>query len=215
MKIKALLLDFDGTIVSKDMLSEVIDIVGKKEESEKIDELFQSGELLGLSALVERINLLKNTSVDRIKEKVKEDLSLMDGARELISHCKSNTIITILASGSITPILEVYKDELGIDYIVGSQPEIVDGKIAGISLRSYPDPKEGHFKVVGISTVLKEQNISIENTCAIGDSRGDIPMFEMAQIAMAIHPKGGIGKYADHIISDLHQGLSIIEEENS
>lgn len=37
MTLKALLLDFDGTLVTRDMLSEVIDLVGQKMESEQID----------------------------------------------------------------------------------------------------------------------------------------------------------------------------------
>lgn len=59
MRPQALLLDFDGTLVTRDMLSEATDLVGKKAESELLDRQFQSGQLPGLSALIARINLLK------------------------------------------------------------------------------------------------------------------------------------------------------------
>lgn len=211
MNVKALLLDFDGTLVTRDMLSEVIDLVGKKEESEQIDRDFQTGQLPGLSALITRINLLKGVSVDQVQDKVKEDLALITGAKELLAHCKSNGIVTILASGSITPILEVYKQEIGIDYIVGSEPVIENSVIQGISDENYPDPKQGHFKVVGITKILNQLGIQHNQTVAIGDGRGDLPMFELAEVAIAINPKGGIEEYAQYQVSDLYQALEIIK----
>lgn len=208
--IKALLLDFDGTLVERDMLSEVIDLVGKKEESERIDHEFQTGKLQGLSGLIARINLLKGVSVDQIQSKVREDLALMAGARELIQHCQVNQIITILASGSITPILEVYQWELGIDYIVGPTPHVKDSKIEGITKSDFP--RDGHFKVVGIKAIIDKLGIHKDQCVAIGDGRGDLPMFELAHTTIAINPKGGIEEFADYVVSDLFQVVEILEK---
>lgn len=208
MPAQVLLLDFDGTIVTKDMLSEVIDLVGKKHQSEVIDKEFQAGKLPGLSALISRINLLKGVSVEQIQAKVKQDLALIPGTRELLAFCKQQKIVTILASGSIVSILEVYQQELGIDYLVGSQPEISQGKIIGISQDDYPP--QGHFKVVGITSILENLELSQAQIVAIGDGRGDIPMFELATTKLAINPKGGIEEFAEYVITDLNQALSII-----
>lgn len=41
--IKAVLIDFDGTIVSKDILDVVCEIVGKEEESNKLNKEFHAG----------------------------------------------------------------------------------------------------------------------------------------------------------------------------
>ncbi len=209
MTIKALLMDFDGTLVSKDMLSEVIGLVGKKEESEQIDQDFQTGKLKGLEGLIARINLLKDVSVEQIQNKVKEDLALIKGARELVHFCNQHRIEIILASGSITPILDVYCDEIGINHTVGSEPQIKDGNIQGISEDDYP--KEGHFKVVGIEKILEEYKISKDESVAIGDGRGDLPMFELAAKAIAINPRGGIEEHADKKVDDLHQAREIIQ----
>ena len=48
---KIFLFDFDGTIVTEDILDVVCDIVGKKEESRIINEKTYTGELTGLQLL--------------------------------------------------------------------------------------------------------------------------------------------------------------------
>lgn len=213
MTIKALLLDFDGTLVTKDMLSEVIDLVGKKQESEQINADFHAGKLTGIQPLISRINLLVGVTTEQITDKVREDLSLLPGARELIAYCKSNEISIILASGSIETILEVYKEELGIEYLVGSKPKIAEGRIQGITRAEYPE--NGHFKVVGISKILTKLGIVPTECMAVGDSRGDIPMFELAGVSIAINPKGGIEQHAEYVVDDLNQVLEILREKNA
>jgi phosphoserine phosphatase len=210
MTIRALLLDFDGTLVQRDMLSEVIDLVGKKAESEAIDAEFQAGKLPGVLGLVKRISLLSGVTIDQIQQKVREDLALMPGARELFAYCQERGIITILASGSITPILAIYQDELGIDHIIGPQPHIENNTIIGISELDFP--KEGNFKVVGIAQILAERNISQNECVAIGDSRGDLAMFELAEYAIAIKPKVNLDEYVDAKVENLHEVVGILEE---
>lgn len=210
MKVRALLLDFDGTLVQRDMLSEVIDLVGKKIESQQIDADFQSGKLPGVLGLIQRINLLAGVSVKQIKDKVHEDLSLIEGARELIQYCKDTSVITILASGSITPILEVYQNELGIDYIVGPKPVIENDVVTGISESDFP--KEGNFKVVGITNILRENNIRNANSVAVGDSRGDLPMFKLANYAIGINPKVNLDEFIDEKVVNLHQVVEILNK---
>ena len=60
--IKAVLLDFDGTLVTKDILDVACKIVGKDTESKKLNEEFNSGKTSGLDALIKRINLLRRYS---------------------------------------------------------------------------------------------------------------------------------------------------------
>lgn len=202
-------MDFDGTLVTKDMLSEVIDLTGKKAESQQLDHDFQTGKLKGLEGLIARINLLKGVTVTQIQDKVKNDLSLMRGSHELLEFCDRENLKVILASGSIVQILEVYKNEIGIDYIVGSNPKIVDGKIEGISQSDYP--AKGNFKVMGIQKILNGLDIKFSDCVAIGDGRGDLPMFEMAGLSIAINPKDGIEELTDKVVEDLFEAKEIIE----
>lgn len=210
-KIRALLLDFDGTIVHKDILSELVALVGKKAKADNYTADFQAGRTHGLEGLIGRINLLKGMTVKQIENFVMQDLALIDGAVALSRFCKQQDIITILATGAIEPVAKIYQRELGFDYIVCSHPHIENGSIVGIARSDYPFG-DVHFKVAGIVPILSEHGIKISECVAVGDGRGDIPMFELAGYRIAINPKGGIEQYANTIVPDLHEVVRIIEK---
>lgn len=213
MQIKALLLDFDRTLVSRDILTELTALVGRKDEAEKHHNDFQSqsGKAPKLGGLIARINMLTGVPISKVVGEVQKDLTLVDGARELVSYCAEQEIVTILATGTIHPVAEVYQQELGIDYVVCSHPRIKDGVITGISEDDYPKGDE-HFKVAGTTEILNKIGITKNQCAAVGDGRGDIPMFEFAEYCYAINPKGGIEAYADEVVVDLHQVVQSLQK---
>lgn len=116
--------DFDGTIVTEDILDVVCDIVEKKEESRLINEKVRRGELRGLEPLCDRINFLKGVSYKKINEKLSKETYLRKGTIELFDYLKKNNFIIILCSGNIVPVLKFYQELLNIDYIFGTNPKM-------------------------------------------------------------------------------------------
>src|SRR3989344_5656790 len=82
MIIKAVIIDFDNTITTTDMSSLYAGLVGKREESERLDRLFLEGKLKGLTSLVERINFLSGLKLDQLTELIKDNDYLRAGAHE-------------------------------------------------------------------------------------------------------------------------------------
>lgn len=199
MKIKAIVIDLDGTITTEDISGILTDLVGKKEESLKLAQMFQEGKLKGLEGLIERINFLKGLSVDKLQAVVLRKDYIRDGAKELFSFLKENNIISIIASGNIMPVLEVYKEKLGVDYLVGSKPIIENNRIVSISENEYSGID---FKVRDLKEILSKLNISLDSLVAIGDSIADKGMFEISAKSIVINPKGNIEQYADYVIED-------------
>lgn len=208
--LKAVLLDFDGTLVIKDILDVVCGIVGKEEESDQINKDFHAGKLSGLTPLITRINFLRGVTLQQINSKLDENSYLMPGAHELFQYLKENSIISIIHSGNITPILSYYQKLLGADYIVGTNPQMNGDEILGISESDFPGRE---FKVIGVKEILEALSIQPEETLAIGDSPADKAMFEFAGASIAINPKNGIEAYASYIIKDsLENAMPILEE---
>ncbi len=206
--IKACLLDFDGTLTTKDMLTVITGIAGKLEESQKLGDQFIRGEIEGLDALVARINLLAGVSVSDIEEFLDKDRGYMPGLKELMRFFRDNDIITIVASGNIIPVLRYYQKILGFDYVVGSNTDMDGDKILGIRRESYPSL---YFKKDGINKILETLNIEKENIVAIGDGPGDKQMFEMAGYSIAFNPQGGIEKSADTVVEgDLNKVMEVL-----
>jgi phosphoserine phosphatase len=207
--IRVAILDFDGTLVSEDMLDILCGIVGKQEASKRLNHEFVTGQRAGLSALIKRINLLRGVSLAQINQKISEAIYLMPGAIELCNFLRDHQVKTILVSGNIIPILKYYQGILSIDHIIGSQPRMNGECIEGMSEDDYLGP---NFKLRSVQQILGAEGIKAEECVAIGDSSADAELFELAGFAIAIHPKGGIEKLADIVIGDdLRQAIPVLE----
>jgi len=207
--IKAVLLDFDGTLVYKDILDVICETVHKGKASKQINEEFHQGKRKGLESLIDRINFLHGVTILQIKDKLSSNAYLIDGAEELINFLNQNKIISILSSGNILPVLQHYKNLLGITYIVGSKLQMKNDTIIGVSPSNF---KDRAFKLNGVKKILNTLNIKTNETIAIGDSPADLGLFEFASKSIAINPKGGIEKNADYLISDLKAAIPIIQK---
>jgi HAD superfamily phosphoserine phosphatase-like hydrolase len=207
--IKAVIFDFDGTLVTKDILDVVCGILGKEKESEQINNDFHAGILTGLMPLITRINLLKGVTLAQIKKKLDEDSYLTKGAEELMLFLKNRHIVTILSSGNIIPVLLYYQQILGIDYIVGTKPQMDRDTILGITQEDFHGK---NFKVEGVREILGLLQIDPQDTLAVGDSPADKMLFAFAGTSVAINAKNGVEQFATYNIQDdLAKVIPIIE----
>tara|TARA_Y100000310_G_C20665597_1_gene807295 strand:- start:261 stop:899 length:639 start_codon:yes stop_codon:yes gene_type:complete len=209
MRIKAILLDFDGTLVTKDLLDVICGINGKEKESKQLNQDFLNGKVPGLDAITQRINFLKGISLNKINKKLDEKSYLMRGAKELADFANKNKIKTILHSGNIVPILDYYKEKLGLTYTLGNTPRMKGNIIQGIKKEDFPGRE---FKLIRIKEISKKLKIKPHETIAIGDSPADKPIFDFAGKSIAINPKEGIEKHADYTIKSLKEAIPIIED---
>ena len=209
MKIKAALLDFDGTLVTKDILDVLTAKVGKEIESKQINEALHRGELQGLTALITRINFLKGMTEPEIFAALQPESYLMPGAKALMDFFKRHQIVTILASGNILPVLRYYQQLLSIDYIIGAQPQMDGETIVGIDESAF---SSSSFKLDGIKKILNQLNISVANVVALGDSPSDKGLFESSSYSIAVNPKGNIGTFAHVVIgANLNEAVKLLE----
>jgi HAD superfamily phosphoserine phosphatase-like hydrolase len=211
--IRAALLDFDGTLVTEDFSDRLADLNGKKAESEHLNAEFQAGRLAGITGLVQRVNMLDGITLTQVHDLLAGDAHLMPGVIELFEYFRANDIVSIVASGSILPVLEYYQRLLGIDYVVGTAVELDGDVIRGVS-RTAP-PVDG-FKLTGCMRILTELGIPVHQAAAVGDSPADAALMLHAGLSIAVNPVGGVEQYADHVIScDLTEALTLIESHNS
>ena len=209
MKIRAALLDLDGTLVTEDILDVVCDVAGKRAESEELNRSFLNGLRVGLDILVERVNLLQGVSIRSIEERLQEEPYLREGASELIEYLKQNGIVTAIQSCNIMPVLQYYQRVLGIDYVLGTKPIVEGGVIQGLSRTDLP---ERDFKLGMCGAWLNEHGTSPQEAIAFGDSKGDRKVFELVGASIAVNPSSGIERYATATIyDDLKRAIPIIE----
>jgi phosphoserine phosphatase len=196
---KIFLSDFDGTLVNKDILDVICGIVGKEEESHTLNTEFIQGKREGLPTLKQRIDFLKGVSLDKIYECLNQEPYLIKGAKELFNYLKKEGFTTVLHSGNLVPVLQYYQNFLGIDYIIGTSPRIINDIIQGIGLEDF---NGRNFKVDGCLEIIEELGINKKDIIAIGDSPSDLGVFSLAETTIAINPKGGIEKEVKFVVND-------------
>lgn len=197
---KIFLFDFDGTLVTEDILDVMCDIVGKKEESIELKNKVLHGFVQGYGPLCTRINFLQGVTYQQMKDKLDENNYLRDGVVELFKMLNDKGYITVVSSGNIEPVLRYYQELLNITYVFGSKPDMDGDKILGISESSF---RSHDFKYEACLDVIHQYDEEEKKVYGVGDSAVDISMLSLADVKFAIDPKGGLDKHVDYVIHDM------------
>lgn len=206
---KIFLFDFDGTLVTEDILDVVCDIVGKKEESIRINEDVINGRATGLAPLCTRINFLNGVTYKQIEDKLNENNYLRKGVVELFKYLNENGYITVLSSGNIEPVLKYYQNLLNITYIFGSVPNMDGDKIIDINETNF---KGTNFKYEACLGIIEKYNNEEIKVYGIGDSAVDIQMLSLTDVSFAIDPKGGLENKVDHVVENIEEVINYLSK---
>jgi HAD superfamily phosphoserine phosphatase-like hydrolase len=195
VRIRAALLDLDGTLVAADMLDVVTTALGRdvSQVARRPVGPPDGGEL------VDRVNLLLGATVQQLQRCLASDARLRTGAMELMQFLRERHIVSILVSGNILPVLDFYRELLGIDHVIGMRPAMDGSTILGIPASEAPD---AHFKLTGAKRLLRKLGIASDEVVAIGDSPTDAELFQFSALSIAVAPKGGVERLSTWAVRD-------------
>lgn len=191
-------LDVDGTLIEE----EVIDLLGKEADCEK--EVAQltihamRGELDFEESLRKRVSLLEGLSLD-VFEGLYRQIHLSKNAKKFIKVLRENQIEVGLVSGGFMPIVERLATELGIRLIAANRLEVKDGFLKG-KLEGEIITRE--VKEETLIRWVKELDLPIEKTIAIGDGANDLAMLQRAGLGVAFCAKEYLKNKIPHHIDE-------------
>ncbi|QPK83400.1 HAD family hydrolase [Corynebacterium qintianiae] len=113
-------------------------------------------------------------------------------ARELIDFHKRHGRDIIIISASADILVEPIARELGIDIIVATELEVVDGKLTGQITRYL----KGDAKAEAVADIAEAHGYDLEGSYAYSDSATDIPMLAMVGHPVAVNPDRALRKYS-------------------
>ncbi len=141
--------------------------------------------LLKLSA-EEQQQVLHDTIKDKIIPLIKP------GAKKALEFHKSRNDRIFIVTSTCDYIVEHVASMLGIDSIIAAPMEKIDGRLTGRQCGIVPFQED---KVKRIREIIKQDNLSLDDSYAYGDSINDLPMLNLCTHRFAVDPNEKLLKH--------------------
>jgi phosphoserine phosphatase len=198
-------LDVDSTFIQQEAIELLAAKAGVLEQVSRITESAMRGDLDFEQSLRARVGLLKGLPDAAIAE-VQKEITLTDGAEELVTtlHAKGHSVS--LVSGGFIDIIEPMVRRLYIQYFKANKLEIINGVLTGELLGPVIDRAA---KASALREFATLSGVEIENTVAIGDGANDLEMMAIAGLSIAFNAKPVVVEAADLAITEPSLGSVI------
>jgi phosphoserine phosphatase len=194
---KLLIMDVDSTLIQQEVIELLAAYAGKREEVAAVTEAAMRGELDFAQSLHARVAVLAGLPSD-VVDAVRAEVRLSHGAAELVAAFKEAGHVVAVVSGGFNQILGPIAEDLGLDYWIANELEIVDGRLTGKVLGAVIDraAKEKYLREWAAA-----EGIPLEHTIAVGDGANDLDMLGAAGIGVAFNAKPAVRAVADAAIN--------------
>ena len=201
-------LDVDSTFIQQEAIELLAAKAGVLEQVSVITASAMRGELDFEQSLRARVALLKGLPASVIDE-VQMEISLTDGAQNLVEtlHDKGHSVS--LVSGGFIDIIEPMIKTMSIKYYKANKLEIVEGILTGGLIGPVVDRAA---KAEALREFAVASEVSMDNTVAIGDGANDLDMMAAAGLSIAFNAKPVVVEAADLAINEpsLRSVISLI-----
>jgi phosphoserine phosphatase len=194
---KFLIMDVDSTLIQQEVIELLAAYAGKREEVAAVTEAAMRGELDFAQSLHARVAVLAGLPA-AVVDAVRAEVKLSEGAAELVAAFRAAGHVVAVVSGGFNQILRPIAEELGLDYWIANELEIVDGALTGKVLGAVIDraAKEKYLREWAAA-----EGIAMEHTIAVGDGANDLDMLGAAGIGVAFNAKPAVRAVADSALN--------------
>jgi len=194
---RLVLLDMDSTLIQQEVIDLLAKHAGKLDQVSQITESAMAGDLDFSQALSARVALLAGLDQSVI-ELVRKEITLTNGAKELIETLHKQGHKVGVVSGGFLDVIEPILKNLKIDFYRANKLEIMNGKLTGKTEGAIIDRVA---KFSSLQEFAKIEGVEISQTVAIGDGANDLDMIEAAGLGIAFNAKPKVAAAAATTIS--------------
>jgi phosphoserine phosphatase len=196
--------DVDSTLIQGEVIEMLAARAGCEDEVRAVTEAAMRGELDFTEALRQRVAALAGLP-EAVLDEVARSIALMPGARTTIRTLKRLGFRCGVVSGGFSRIIDPLADDLGLDFTVANELEIVDGVVTG---RVLGDIVDRAGKATALRAAAERFDVPLVQCVAIGDGANDIDMLSAAGLGVAFNAKPALREVADTALS--HPYLDVV-----
>ena len=182
---RLIVMDVDSTLVQGEVIEMLAAHAGCEAEVARVTESAMRGELDFAESLRSRVALLEGLPATALDE-VYADLQLSPGARTTVRVLKRLGYRFAIVSGGFSQLTDRLSADLGIDFAMANELEIVDGHLTGRVVGTIVD-RAG--KAAALRRFAAESGVPVSATIAIGDGANDLDMLNAAGLGIAFNAK--------------------------
>lgn len=194
---KLVVMDVDSTLIQQEVIELLAQHAHQGEKVKAITDSAMRGEIDFEESLRARVALLAGLSEGVISD-VRAEIALTPGARTLISTLKKLGHSVAVVSGGFTEVIEPIIKDLGITHYKANNLDIQDGVLTGKVIGPIIDRAA---KAAALREFAALENVSLEQTIAIGDGANDLDMIALAGLGIAFNAKPAVKAAADSSVS--------------
>ncbi|CAM2916035.1 phosphoserine phosphatase SerB [Saccharomonospora xinjiangensis] len=189
--------DVDSTLIQGEVIEMLAAHAGVEAEVREITEAAMRGELNFSESLIRRVSLLEGLP-ESVLDDVAAKIELTPGARTTVRTLKRLGFRCGVVSGGFSRIIDGLVTDLGLDFAVANELEIVDGRITG---KVVGDIVDRAAKAEALKRYAAGYGIPLGQCVAVGDGANDIDMLTTAGMGIAFNAKPALREVADAAVS--------------
>ncbi|MFT4883373.1 MAG: phosphoserine phosphatase [Natronomonas sp.] len=200
--------DFDGTLSDSEMTVLLGEEAGVADEIDEITERAMNDELSYAESLYARAELLDGLSEAKV-ESAFDRVQLRPGAADVIAALQEEGHhVAILTGGFDRGVAKALEAEgVSVDTIVANRLPMRNGKLTG----GAEGPLIEGTKDDALDDLAEEVGVDMADTVAIGDGANDLPMLEVAGLAIGYEPKLAVEPHCDIVVDSMTDLLELLE----
>ncbi|MFB6080413.1 MAG: phosphoserine phosphatase SerB [Haloferacaceae archaeon] len=201
--------DFDGTLSDSEMTVLLGGRKGVADEMADITDRAMNDEIGYAESLRRRAALLAGLD-EAAAEAAFDEVVLRPGAADLLARLAAAGHHTAILTGGFERGVEraLAREGVAVDTVIANRLPVVDGRLAG----AVEGPLIEGTKDEALSALAADLGVPPGETVAVGDGANDLPMLEVAGLAVGYRPKDAVRPACDVVVATMARLGRVFEE---
>ncbi|MFC7135915.1 phosphoserine phosphatase SerB [Halobaculum litoreum] len=202
--------DFDGTLSDSEMTVLLGERCGVADEMADITARAMNDELSYAESLRQRAALLEHLEEEEAQV-AWDRVELREGAAAVIERLRDRGHYVAVFTGGFERGVAAALEKAGVevDEIVANRLPVEGGRLTG----EVAGPLVEGTKDEQLERVADEQGVPMSRTVAVGDGANDLPMLEVAGLAVGYEPKPAVEPACDVVVESMFALADLFEDE--